>query len=461
MKPYLFLAFSIFVAAPSWTQTISESTTVTKSPLAPCEGKEYAGSIGQEQLHRYSVKELPGNKIIQQIVEQSTEVSRKFPDLSRFHEDILKSNLADKYSTRIAIMASVNFQTQSSLLGTFASKNNTRPKDLLPWIEPKLIEYTDLIKGKFPEHPMILKDDSGTKIKIQDTEMMVGGGKDFSGQAVPKNQAIYKDSNRNCWTVNPPTTKPSSSPRLFNYEGFTEVAKLEVSKQRVCSAVVVGPRLALTARHCVQDGLLLAVPKNPSCDSPEGQGKCEYLNRPITKLFTWTATFSNLSAFSFVVRSSPDIALLSWAEPVNVSFPEPTAYNQLPVGNIDNYVRAGFGYTERTEAVYLTIGGWSSQTSPEMLQRKDGDQTNSIGYLRLNLGKTASKICRNDSGGPVYLGNPNGYEAKRQLIGVVSKSHMGDQENCSDSQFELHALISEPIRRWICSTNQSLGGAKC
>jgi hypothetical protein len=438
----------------------------TNGPLPRCASD--SDSAIQSKILDYQVRFLPGQKIIDRFVQDApeqdfaTDGSNPRPML----EAIQRSELANKYSTRIAVLASFSPSSQSKILGQF---NIDESRD---WsfrlTEGALVKLTDRFKKHFPHHPKL--EVKGNILKVmQPSPHSTGasGHAPLRGGQIPKDVPIYRDKKDSCWT-----TDGTKGDRIVDYDGFEELAMLhDPSGKRICSAVLISPNMALTADHCGEPaGLTIAVPKVPSCFARKSSTSSSVGCASETHKVTVFKHFKVPRAAQTVIKiiavekrvNDPDIKLVGWTTPSNLSrtFPRLVAIQDGALAPPYEFVRGGFGYTENGTATHLSIGFHSSHKKPQFSERPvNGNDP--FGFMVLDLeGTVGSRICKYDSGGALYMGNPSGHEKQRDLVGVIS---LGDKidANCPSSSYEGHALITPAIKAWICNQPEMEKSGSC
>ncbi|HET9954189.1 MAG TPA: trypsin-like serine protease [Polyangiaceae bacterium] len=192
--------------------------------------------------------------------------------------------------------------------------------------------------------------------------------------------------------------------RTANY-GAAPVAVLIDHGSELCSAVVVSPRLILTAGHCLLQG---SAALRVSFDSPAGA--IENDGRLLDA--RWTRNFDPLTLQDDLV-----LAVLSHETafaPISLAHAAPGEHDVLTV--------VGFGGSP--EAPFLRSSG------AVMSQRIDPE----TGLLRLS--PAPARVCHGDSGAPIF-------NARGELVAIVSR---GPAE--CDAEFGA-TLLTDEHREWL------------
>jgi hypothetical protein len=462
MRAVLLSIFCVWMGnSLAQTETVSINNTLARCPT---QGELATAS----KIMPYQVWLLLGQKIIDRVVQDvpepefATEGSNPRPML----EAIQRSRLANKFSTRIAILASFSLSSQSKILSEF---NIDEPRDWsLRLTEGNLVKLTDRFKQHFPHQPELEVIGNLFRVKQQSPYSTgAGGHAPLRGGQDAKGVPIYVDKKNSCWT-----TDKTKGNRVFNYDGFGELAMLQAADgTRICSAVLISSNMALTAVHCGESTeLTIAIPKSPSCfarnSSTSSSVACAFETHKVTAF----KHFKEPRASKTVIKinkdeksmNDPDIKLVGWTSPSNLSltFPRLVAIRASTLSPPYEFVRGGYGYTENGTATHLSIGFHSSHEKPQFGERPT-DGNDPFGLMVLNLeGTVGSRICRHDSGGAVYMGNPSGYEEQRDLVGIVSFGQNIDS-GCLGNRYEGHALITPAIKAWICNLPEMKKSDSC
>jgi Trypsin len=228
-----------------------------------------------------------------------------------------------------------------------------------------------------------------------------------------------------------------------------------------CTGTLVRPNVILTASHCI-------CPPPPNSSYPDAN-TCQNGNQIVGPSALLDATRFRVffqheglkqvqgvfvsDQYSFSSNGvHDDVALLvlrapvAWITPVDVE-------NTSDVGNTQDAISAGFGYTANPSAPsatalqVLTAPGLKSQGAIH-LELCAGinylnDQSALCSKFGTGLGGSAATICEGDSGGPMWIGSDTVIQ-----IGVASGR---TDENCTLSDtvgFEMRTAF-ETHRKWI------------
>lgn len=183
------------------------------------------------------------------------------------------------------------------------------------------------------------------------------------------------------------------------------VVRVENGRGELCSGVVIGPDLVLTAAHCVMD-------------------RTAYRVVGVDRAFRPRAVRTVAAALhpAFVPGTTPrtqpgvDLAILKLEQPLGPDF---TPLDLRYVGTITRgqpVALAGFGVsgerqfgTARTLRETRLVSLGTLQVANRVVVVAD---------QRRLAERTGAGACRGDSGGPIFAGGPGGY----QLLGIVSWS---------------------------------------
>jgi hypothetical protein len=305
--------------------------------------------------------------------------------------------------------------------------------------------------------------------RIQADPLMVGGDIPVGGLGtLPFNSQVVMRNGRDChepangadfWGAG-----DNDSAFLVDLRGYQEVVALvnPGRKDAMCSGVVIGTRYVLTAGHCVSElaSTDVAIPKT-SATSAQLATEVDFSNCtqdcPYEK---WSMNVlrpqqQNFDIALLVAQTDLPVARAGKNQILSPTIP----LNSLPATNRGEqpkhiFTLAGYGIPNRRQ---LNVGRWwpgvileGNQVKPAVVS-KDG---------RLQLfhapDSNSSKICRFDSGGPVYEGYDNGSTVEpsrsRRLIGLTQggDANIASSINCKSSNYQFVELL-EPAVQWICS----------
>jgi hypothetical protein len=221
------------------------------------------------------------------------------------------------------------------------------------------------------------------------------------------------------------------------------VVSIENSLGELCSGVVVGRDLVLTAAHCVMDRAAYRVTA---------------LNRAFKRQRFKVAALAIHPTFvpGTTPRTQPgiDLAVVKLDRPLGPDFLplDPRAAGRIDVG--DQVTIAGFGVlTERARGTARTL----RQTNLVSLGPIEVANRVLIVADRNRLAETTGAgACRGDSGGPILAATGGGY----QLYGITSWSSGALRSPRPTACGGLTAVtpVAEHLR-WIMGSMQSLNGA--
>ncbi|MBJ6126200.1 S1 family peptidase [Microvirga splendida] len=220
------------------------------------------------------------------------------------------------------------------------------------------------------------------------------------------------------------------------------VVSIENSFGELCSGVLVGPDLVLTAAHCVIDRAAYRVTA---------------LNRALRPQRFNVAALAIHPTFvpGTTPRTQPgvDLAVVKLDRPIGRDFLplDPTQAGRIDVG--DQVTIAGYGVlSERARGTARKL----RQTNLVSLGSIEVANRVLIVADRVRLAETeGAGACRGDSGGPILAATPSGY----QLYGITSWSSGALRTRTPSACGGLTAVtpVVEHLR-WIVSSMQSLNG---
>ena len=241
-----------------------------------------------------------------------------------------------------------------------------------------------------------------------------------------------------CWLtfVTPAAALVGGAQAVDASEYRSEVMVLS-ARGDLCTGIVLGRDLVLTAAHCLESGLAYRL------------YELDAERKPIFREIAKTVVHPQFSKKTFDAnRATPDVALLKLAMPLPDKYvPAALAPKRARVAVGEKFYVVGYGVTAPRD-----------NRSAAVLRRADLIATGQPGNLQLRLfdparsGETAGLgACTGDSGGPVYEER----EGKRLVYGIVSWSTAPKMEDGCGGLTGVTPL--ELYLNWIAETARKLG----
>jgi Trypsin len=345
------------------------------------------------------------------------------------------------------------------------------------------------------------------KLKLAEGVLSVGAGGNLGGASFAENKRVfvYRDlQGKQCWTYG---EKAEGSEQVFDYDGFEEIAAANADPAPSCSAVIIGQSYALTARHCLANGVLY-IPTKASRQYGASTARrsigCSWDNQYTMDCEYEVVKYQDVSSFSAVStqtvelkfkspvdnqewsfdvlggteKGSPDIRLIRFERRSSSTQRQPilvtskiAIYNENTIkkDGMFSFVRAGYGKSFEQTTPSLTIGSWLSEKPPVQVSRPEQPSIQSLyEYAAMfHSANQTSRICKGDSGGALFSGTPNGKEppygsGSRTLVGIVSaaKEH-GNATSCLQSPVEISHVIGDFYFKRLCDVSKNeINGCK-
>ena len=175
------------------------------------------------------------------------------------------------------------------------------------------------------------------------------------------------------------------------------------SRGTFCSGALIGPKLVLTAGHCVQAGTEYRVVEYDAARKPQLKAVRRAVAHPG---FSMQAILAH--------RASADVALLELEAPSKDGVPAAVGVPQLPLSPGNAFTIAGIGVTIRGDG----RSGGTVRTAPLVATGKPGTlQIRLVDPSTLGS-KEGLGACTGDSGGPIFEQQAGG----PVTVGVISWS---------------------------------------
>ena len=217
------------------------------------------------------------------------------------------------------------------------------------------------------------------------------------------------------------------------------VVRVESSRGELCSGVLIGPDVVLTAAHCLTDQAAYWIVAN---DRAFRQRRVNAIGVVVHPAFVAGTT----------PRTQPgvDLALLKLERPLGPDF-QPLSPSGAGIGTGDLLTIAGYGVVGEGQKGSARVLRQTSLVSLGPLQVANRVLV-AVDPERM-AGRTGAGACRGDSGGPILAGGPGGY----QLLGIVSWSSGAARSREATACGGLTAVtpVSEHLR-WIVEGAQAL-----
>jgi secreted trypsin-like serine protease len=170
-----------------------------------------------------------------------------------------------------------------------------------------------------------------------------------------------------------------------------------------CSGALIGPRLVLTAGHCVQPGTEYRIVEYDAAHKPQLKTVRRAAAHP----------GFNMQAIQ-AHRASADVALLELEAPTRDGVPAALGVPQLPLAPGNAFTIAGIGVTIRGEG----RSGGVVRTAPLAATGKPGTLQIRLVDPVTQGAKEGLGACTGDSGGPLFEQQAVG----QMIVGVISWS---------------------------------------
>jgi hypothetical protein len=170
-----------------------------------------------------------------------------------------------------------------------------------------------------------------------------------------------------------------------------------------CSGALIGPRLVLTAGHCVQPGTEYRIVEYDAAHKPQLKTVRRAAAHP----------GFNMQAIQ-AHRASADVALLELEAPTRDGVPAALGVPQLPLAPGNTFTIAGIGVTIRGEG----RSGGVVRTAPLAATGKPGTLQIRLVDPVTQGAKEGLGACTGDSGGPLFEQQAVG----QMIVGVISWS---------------------------------------
>jgi secreted trypsin-like serine protease len=175
------------------------------------------------------------------------------------------------------------------------------------------------------------------------------------------------------------------------------------SRGTFCSGALIGPRLVLTAGHCVQGGTEYRIVEYDAAHKPQLKTVRRAAAHP----------GFNMQAIQ-AHRASADVALLELEAPTRDGVPAALGVPQLPLAPGNTFTIAGIGVTIRGEG----RSGGVVRTAPLAATGKPGTLQIRLVDPVTQGAKEGLGACTGDSGGPLFEQQAVG----QMIVGVISWS---------------------------------------
>ncbi|MET0277331.1 MAG: S1 family peptidase [Pseudorhodoplanes sp.] len=175
------------------------------------------------------------------------------------------------------------------------------------------------------------------------------------------------------------------------------------SRGTFCSGALIGPRLVLTAGHCVQGGTEYRIVEYDAAHKPQLKTVRRAAAHP----------GFNMQAIQ-AHRASSDVALLELEAPAKDGIPAVLGVPQLPLAPGNAFTIAGIGVTIRGDG----RSGGVVRTAPLVATGKPGSLQIRLVDPLTQGAKQGLGACTGDSGGPLFEQQAAG----QVIVGVISWS---------------------------------------